>query len=113
MKPVILTSLLLVAGLVPASFNSVRTQTQNPNEILKEGSGMPSDLTELMEPGREFAPDIPEEPQLRVARESLQDIAVKESEWKAAADRLDKAIEAQSGHFNLFIEAETAKALEE
>ena len=113
MKPVILTSLLLVAGLVPASFNSVRTQTQNPNEILKEGSGMPSDLTELMEPGREFAPNIPEEPQLRVARESLQDIAVKESEWKAAADRLDKAIEAQSGHFNLFIEAETAKALEE
>ena len=113
MKPAILTSLLLVAGLVPASLHSARTQTQNPNEAQKEGSDMPSDLVELMEPGREFAPNMPEEPQLRIARESLQDIADKETEWKAAADRLDKAIEAQSGHFNLFIEAETAKALEE
>ena len=113
MKTAILTSLLLVAGLVPASLHSARTQTQNPNEVLKEGSDMPSDLTELMEPGREFAPDMPDEPQLRIAKESLQAIADKETEWKAAADRLDKAVDAQSGHFNLFIEAVTAKALEE
>ena len=113
MKTAIQTYILLVAVLFSASLPSAKAQTQNPNEALKEGSDMPSDLMELMEPGREFAPNMPVEPELRMAKERLQAIAAKETEWKAAADRLVNAAKAQSGQFNLFIEAATSKALEE
>ena len=87
--------------------------TQKPDQIPKKVQVFPAKLEEIMEPGRDFAPNVPMEPEVRMAKERLRDIADKEAEWKSAVDRLDQALKSQSSQFSLFIEAETAKSLEE
>jgi hypothetical protein len=73
---------------------------------------LPAEMEDLVGPGPAGLLRRDADPKIQLAKSALAEIAKSEQEWKAASERLDKAVSAQAKQFNLFTEAETTAAID-
>ncbi len=73
---------------------------------------LPMEVEEILSTSDNPKSTRPVDPEVRLADNMVKSVSQVEIEWRQAADRLDKAVNAQKTQFNLFSEAETAAAME-